>query len=315
VTLRSAVLLAVALTTAAPASAFTGRVVDASGVPIAGATVSVLGRPGEAITDAEGRFVWEPDPPTPFEILVIQASGAYMRPIVIAAIEAGVEVIVTVNALVSEGITVTGSAPGVESAPAAGTTTLSGAEIAVRQPSNVMQAMENVAGVNQVSEGQAAVPAVRGLARGRTLILIDGARVTSERRAGPSATFLDPAVVEGVDVARGPGSVAYGSDAFGGVIAMRTRRVPAGSPWGSRFSGTLGAGIPERRGYAELSKGLERGGALFAAHARSADDWHSPEGEVFNSGYSDYGYLARVEHAAGPGTLGMGWQSDFGRYI
>jgi iron complex outermembrane receptor protein len=304
-----------ALSAALPASAFTGRVVDAAGAPVAGAVVSVLGRPGEAITDADGRFEWKPDPPTPFEILVIQASGVYARPVVVETIVPGTDVVVTVSALVSEGITVTGSAPGIESTPAAGTTTLSGSEITVRQPTNLMQAIENVAGVNQVSEGQAAVPAVRGLARGRTLILIDGARVTSERRAGPSATYLDPAVVEGVDVARGPGSVAYGSDAFGGVIAIRTRRVLPQSPWGFRFAGTVGAGIPEQRAYTEVSKGLDRGGVLMAVHARSADDWHSPEGEVFNSGYSDFGSLARVEHAVGEGTLGVGWQSDFGRDI
>ena len=93
-----------------------------------------------------------------------------------------------------------------------------------------MQALETVPGINQVSEGHAAVPAIRGMARGRVLLLIDGARVTSERRVGPSATFLDPAVLEGIDVARGPGSVAYGSDALGGVISMRTRNAEAGSP-------------------------------------------------------------------------------------
>ncbi len=108
-----------------------------------------------------------------------------------------------------------------------------------------MQAIENVAGVNQVSEGQAAVPAIRGLARGRTLILIDGARVSSERRVGASATFLDPSLIEGVDVSRGPGSVAYGSDAFGGVISVRTRRVMPGSPLAVQFSGTVGTGMPE----------------------------------------------------------------------
>ena len=69
----------------------------------------------------------------------------------------------------SESLTVSGSAPSITSSPAAGTTTVSGRDIAVRQPSNLMQALENVAGVNQVSEGQAAVPAIRGLARGRTL--------------------------------------------------------------------------------------------------------------------------------------------------
>ena len=55
-----------------------------------------------------------------------------------------------------------------------------------------MQALETVPGINQVSEGHASVPAVRGMARGRTLFLIDGGRVSSERRVGPSATFLDP---------------------------------------------------------------------------------------------------------------------------
>ena len=99
-----------------------------------------------------------------------------------------------------------------------------------RQPVNVAQAVENVAGTATVSEGHAAVPAVRGLAAGRTLILIDGARVTAERRVGPSATYVDPASLEGIEIARGPGSVAYGSDAFGGVIQLRTRRAEPGAP-------------------------------------------------------------------------------------
>ena len=122
-------------------------------------------------------------------------------------------------------------------------------------------------------------------------------------------------MVEGVDVARGPGSVAYGSDAFGGVISVRTRRAVPGSPLAANFSGTIGTGIPERRGAIELSKGLTNGGVLFAAHTREADDWDSAVDEVFNSGYSDHGFLGRVEHAAGPGVFSASWQSDFGRDI
>ena len=99
---------------------------------------------------------------------------------------------------------------------------------------------------------------MRGLARGRTLILIDGARVTSERRVGPSATYMDPSVMDSVDVARGPGSVAYGSDAFGGVISVRTRRVAPASPWAVSFSALAGAGIPETRVVRQVSKGLPR---------------------------------------------------------
>ena len=234
---------------------------------------------------------------------------------IISELTADQELLVTVAPLVSESVMVSGSAPSIEATPAAGATSVSGRDIAVRQPTNLMQAIENVAGVNQVSEGQAAVPAIRGFARGRTLILLDGARVSSERRAGPSATFLDPMVVEGIDVARGPGSVAYGSDAFGGVISVRTRRVVPGAPLSAQFSGTLGAGVPERRGAFEVSKGLSKGGVLFAAHTRDVDDWDSPVDEVFNSGFSDHGFLGRVEHAAGPGIFAVSWQSDFGRDI
>ncbi len=306
--------LALVLGLSTPAFAWEARIVTTDGRPVAGAVISILGRPGEAVTDADGRFTWQPDPAPPFEILVIQSNGTYMKPAVVESLGEGPQTI-TVESLLSEAVTVTGSAPGIESTPAAGTTTLSGREVDVRQPTNLAQAIENVAGVNQVSEGQAAVPAVRGLARGRTLIIIDGARVTSERRAGPSASYMDPVVVDSVDVARGPGSVAYGSDAFGGVISIRTRRVTPGTPWAVRFSGTAGTGVPDRRLAGMISKGLPAGSALFAAHTRSADDWDSPEGTVFNSGFADHGFLGRVEQQVGRGMISVGWQSDFGRDI
>lgn len=109
--------------------------------------------------------------------------------------------------------------------------------------------------------------------------------------------------------------MAYGSDALGGVISIRTRRVAPGSPWAARVSGTVGTGVPDRRSAIELSKGTATGGVLFAAHSRSSDDWHSPAGAVLNSGFSDLGVLARAEHRSAGGTITVGWQSDLGRDI
>ena len=165
-------------------------------------------------------------------------------------------------------------------------------------------------------KGHAAVPAVRGLASGRTLILIDGARVTAERRVGPSATYVDPASLEGIEIARGPGSVAYGSDAFGGVVQLRTRRAEPGSPLGGRFTGAARRGhAAAARGPGELTRGFDRGGVLVQGHWRNFEDWDSPEGEVLNSGAEDRGFLARFDHALGGGLFSAGWQSDFGRDI
>ena len=296
------------------ADAFEGRIVDAQGRPIAGAEITILGRAGESRTNADGRFTWIPDPPTPFEVLVIAPGGLYMKPILVEHLPGGV-LELTVAPLVNEVVTVSGSAASIETSPGAATATLTATEIQTRSPANLVQALENVPGINQVSEGQAAVPAVRGLARGRTLILVDGARVSSERRVGPSATYLDPDVVEGVEVARGPGSVAYGSDAFGGVISVRTRTVAPMAPTRARFSGTVGAGVPDRRASGEVSKGFARGGVLFAAHTRDVEDYDGPDGEVFNSGYADHGFLGRVTYQLGHGLLSAGWQSDFGRDI
>jgi hemoglobin/transferrin/lactoferrin receptor protein len=312
-----AFILVALMSAALPAYALEGRVVDKdTRQPIANAEISILGRPGRAISDADGRFTWQPDPSPPFEVLVVLSGERYTKPVLVEALPSDGAWVVEVSPLVSESVTVTGgAAPDIQTTPGNGATLLTSADLESRQPVNLMQALENVPGVSQVSEGHASVPAVRGMARGRTLILVDGARVTSERRVGPSATFLDPFVLESVEVSRGPGSVAYGSDAFGGVIYARTRRAQPGSPFRMRAMGTLGAGVPERRTGIELSQGLERGGVIFQAHYRDIDDYRSPEGDVFNAGATDGGFLARADHQIGKGTLGIGWQSDFGRDI
>jgi hemoglobin/transferrin/lactoferrin receptor protein len=312
--MRVAAALGFLLLTALPAHAWTARLVTSAGTPVAEALVTILGRTGESVTDTDGRFTWKPDPAPPFEILVVLRDGTYMKPLVVDRVSPDLQTLI-VTPLLSEAILVSGAAPGIESTPGSASTTLTGRDVQVRQPTNLMQALENVAGVNQVSEGQAAVPAVRGLARGRTLILIDGARVTSERRVGPSAIALDPSVIDAVDVARGPGSVAYGSDAFGGVIAVRTRRVAESAPWQGQISGLAGTGVPEQRGSAFIARGLPHGSVLLNVHARQAGDWVSPSGPIVNSGFRDRGVLARIDQRVAGNLLTIGWQSDLGRDI
>jgi outer membrane receptor protein involved in Fe transport len=298
-------------------SALTGRVVDAkTNEPVAGASVTIAGVPGTVKTDSDGRFTWPAAPTPPIQIIVIMPGGHVARPVDVA--KYGDEALtIPVDALTDESVTVIGAAPSISSAPAAATTLLSSTQIVRRTPENLTQALETVPGVNVVSEGHASVPAIRGLARGRTLVMIDGARVTSERRVGPSATFADPASFEGIDVARGPGSVAYGSDALGGVISVRTRRAQPGSPFRISGSATLGGGIPDRRGTLMVSKGLPAGGILLQGHARDVDDWDSPidDESIFNSGWSDGGINARLDHQLGGGLFSVGWQGDFGRDI
>ena len=303
---------------AAAGEAFEARVVlKASGDPVGGAEVSVLNSNVTQITAADGTFTWEPTPAVPFEVLVVLPGGRYMRPFRVDAIPTNGPVVIEVEPIAEESVIVTaGAAPTVEATPANGTTIVPKADIESRQPFNLTQSVENVAGVSAVSEGQAAVPAIRGLARGRSLILIDGARVSSERRVGASATFMDPFVLDGVEVARGPGSVAYGSDAFGGVIGARTLGVAVGAPLKVTAIGNYGVGIPGGSVGASVSSPLGKdGGIIVAGHYRSYGNWDSPEGEVVNSGFRDSGVLVRSSYDLGVGTLTAAWQGDYGRDI
>lgn len=66
------------------------------------------------------------------------------------------------------------------------------------------------------SGGFSIVPSIRGLARRRILLLVDGARLSSDRRTGPNASFLNPEDLARIEILRSPSSVYYGSDAIGG---------------------------------------------------------------------------------------------------
>ncbi len=289
----------------------TGIVVEAgSNRPIAGASVAIVGVSGSVRTGQDGRFTWPVLPSTPFVVVVLRPDGRAAKPLRLSAIVPSEEIRLEVDPGWSETLTVRGTAPDIAVSAGASISSETAAGLALRQPVTLAQALEHVPGVSWISEGQGATPAIRGLARGRTLILVDGARVSTERGAGPNASFLDPGWLARVDVSRGPGSVAYGTDAFGGVIAARTRPVDVGGPLALRASVTGGAGLPERRADLELSHGYGRGGLMAGVRMRAFEDYRSPEGVVPHSAWEDAGARLQWSHSAGANRFSAGWQSD-----
>ncbi|MEL6133678.1 MAG: TonB-dependent receptor, partial [Bacteroidota bacterium] len=75
-------------------------------------------------------------------------------------------------------------------------------------------------------------PFIRGLTGNQTLLMIDGIRLNNATyRYGPNQYLntIDPFTIDQIEVSRGSGSVAYGSDALGGVIHFHTQE-PEFSP-------------------------------------------------------------------------------------
>ncbi len=309
----SIVATAALLLTASLAAAFDGRIIMPDGKPLAGAQITVLDRPGVVLADTGGSFSVSPDPKLPFVLLVARPDGVAFRPVTVTELPAAGPLEIHVRPLGETVTVVTGAAPDLELPPAAAATVIGATELAQRRPAHLVGALDNVPGASASGVGPAAVPALRGLPKGRTLILLDGGRVTTERRAGASATFLDPDTVEEVEVVRGPGSVAYGSDAFGGVIRARTRMPQPDAPLSVRAV-VLGASAASERGaMAEVTTSGLGGGLLLGASWRKSEDYSSPDGTIFNSRSETEGLRLAYQRELAGGVLRVGWRTDYGR--
>jgi len=171
---RHACVLAgvIVLATALPVLALEGRVVDQrTGQPTPGPRSRCSGGLASSTTDGDGRFVMKPDPAVPFELLVILPGERVTKPLLIERCpRTASSRSPSPRSSRKRSRSTGGAAPDIETTPGNATALVPGEDIQTRQPANLTQALESVPGVSSVSEGHAAVPAIRGLARGRTLI-------------------------------------------------------------------------------------------------------------------------------------------------
>ena len=78
---------------------------------------------------------------------------------------------------------------------------------------------------------------MRGEDAFRTLVMINGQRITEQKSMSGAPILIDPSQVERIEVIRGPASVLYGSDAIGGAVNIITKK------GAEKFiSGTISAG-------------------------------------------------------------------------
>ncbi len=308
---RVAFLSAFLLLATRPLEAARYRVVDEHGRAVPGARVAILGRAGSVAADPKGELTLEAEPAPPFEVGVFAPSGAWLG---IVRVErratADVSDLVLPPARSTEVLVSADVASSLLAPPADPVSLVSKRELEERQPTRLVEAIETLPGVSKSDESTSAVPVIRGLARGRTLVMLDDGRVSAERRVGPSASYLNPFVLESVEVVRGPGSVAYGSDALGGIVHARTPLPQTGS-FGLRYQVAGGVGgSPEAA--AGVGVNVPVGPAAFALHLyqRSQRDYESPAGTQDNSAVRDRGLLVRGVVPLGNARLFAGFELD-----
>ena len=153
------------------------------------------------------------------------------------------------------------------------------------QPNRLSGILYQIPGVSVQERGDdpATVINIRGLQDfGRVAVVVDGAR-QNYQRSGHNANgsfFLDPELVGGVDVVRGPTANIYGSGAIGGVVSFRTKDindvVRPGERWGVDMTGS--GGTNSARGLGSIFGGVRAdpnvdvfGGAVYRTQGNYKD--------------------------------------------
>lgn len=190
-------------------------------------------------------------------------------------------------------------------------------DIQESMPASITDLVQQTAAGSFIGSGGFSItPSIRGLARRRVLILLDGARVTSDRRAGASAAFIPPHLVRSFELIRSSGSVHLGSDAMGGILSMRTFD-PEASPE-TRTEATLRYGTNGSVSDMTIRHaGAGRDGTLWdiGLWNTEAGDYSTPRETIANSGYMTRTLVTGIRHRMGDQSWYVRLLASMGRNI
>jgi len=279
-----------------------GRVSDQEGKPLADVRVEVDNTSIETVTLVDGTFVLEsltpgkyklifthPDyMPGMLEVNVSEKPTQWLR---VDLYEKNPKLLT-----IREEITVTAQADSlIDVSLPSHRTIITSRVLTELGTANIAETVEKAPGVTMAGKGgYSMVPAIRGLAEHRILLLVDGIRITTERRIGASASFININDIDRIEVNRGPYSVFYGSGAVGGIINIITKSPSANEP----FQGNVLLGYntvrEEKAASLNLSGSLGQYGFLLSASGKKASDYSSPKGIIEQSHYSDYDLIFKM---------------------
>jgi iron complex outermembrane receptor protein len=154
--------------------------------------------------------------PTLTRTLIVLLSSACSLPGAIASSDEPVQS-EPVDSTLSEKVTVAAESEEIVIGPRGASTSVVDPEAAGGMPNSLSDLVSALPGVSENGQGGLfQVVSIRGVSRHRVTNMIAGMRLTSERRAGVSVSFVDPLLMGSVQVLRGPATTFYGSGALGG---------------------------------------------------------------------------------------------------
>jgi outer membrane receptor for ferrienterochelin and colicins len=189
-----------------------------------------------------------------------------------------------------------------------------------RAINTVEEAIDHVAGLQMVN-GQTNIRGSTGYVQGlnsRVLMTVDGIPMNQGDRGGINWDLLAVDEIESVEILKGAGSSLYGSAAFGGVINVTTRDVPAGLHTRVRLTGGVYGDPPHPIWRFRDSPGMLGGADVSASYGTDIAGARISAGDRHSDGYrqqdqDDHLHFAgrgRWQHANTRVDVSGAWAAD-----
>lgn len=163
--------------------------------------------------------------------------------------------------------------------------------------------LKDIPGVKVMNDGSQGMKRVqiRGEDAFRTLVMIDGQRVSEHKSMSGAPILISPDEIERIEVIKGPASVLYGSDAVGGVVNIITKKASA-----KAFSAQASAGMNSSNNGKSVSASIagtvEGFEYRLTAGTDRADDLSTPAGDVPNTSFNSRQASAYLAYNFSPET-------------
>jgi len=215
----------------------TGKITDAaSGLPIAGVTVSFPDLKTGSVTDTAGNYVLNQLPKGAYLIQVTSVGYAGKTLMVDLAKTHSLDFQLSASNYELSDVVVTalGNTTSKQRAPVP-VTVVTHDMLLEQAATNAIDAIAKQPGITEITEGPGiSKPEINGLGYNRVLTLMDGERQEDMQWGDEHGILIDPYATYDAEIIRGAASLQYGANAIAGVISFKSQ--PAyrdGTTWGS----------------------------------------------------------------------------------
>jgi iron complex outermembrane receptor protein len=294
-----------------------GTVTDAeTKEPVPYASVYITSAGIETITDSIGAFSFDASLPLQFEVLI--RAQMYESLVINATNGSTLTIELEPSHQDLEDVIVSAPGGGLGKESAFHIDRLDMSELNAIQSSTLGEAITNINGVQAITTGPGiSMPVIRGLSGLRVLTMVNGVRTENQQWSSHHGMAINELGVGAVEVIKGPSSLLYGNDAFGGVLFLvdepYARQNSQEIRVQSRFE-TVTMGTKNTAVYKLARKNLRFSAAgLYANHA----DFQMPDGRYlrdsrydqiggkFNLGISRKNWVGHVRYTYSTGRAGI----------